>query len=398
MKRILIINNNMHLGGVQKSLVNLLHEIHERDIEITLLLFYPGGELMRDLPKDVKVITPCRALRVWGMTKYDVNPNAKEGRDLSTASARCTRAFWAGMTRLAGRKKAFRMASIFQKRLAGYDAVISFLHSGPDRMFYGGCNEFALSCTDAKKKITFLHCDFEQIQGNTETNRALYRQFEVIAACSGGCRDAFLRCMPELSDKVTVVPNCQDYEEIRQLADAKEVSLAEDCINLLTVARFGKEKGILRGIRAIGALGTDRERIQYHIIGSGAEYEAAKELIAKLHLEKTVHLLGEMRNPYGYMKAADLLFIPSVSEAAPMVIGEAASLGTPVLTTETSSAREMVEEAGYGWVCENSEEGMTGALRGLMHQTSQIEERRNYLQNLSYGNESALAAFYRLLR
>jgi len=42
MKRILIVNNNMHIGGVQKALVNLLYEIHN-DYEITLLLFYAGG-------------------------------------------------------------------------------------------------------------------------------------------------------------------------------------------------------------------------------------------------------------------------------------------------------------------------------------------------------------------
>ena len=39
----------MHIGGVQKSLVNLLGEIHSR-YDVTLLLFYPGGGLMKDIP------------------------------------------------------------------------------------------------------------------------------------------------------------------------------------------------------------------------------------------------------------------------------------------------------------------------------------------------------------
>ena len=30
MKKILIVNNNMHIGGIQKSLVNLLGEIKNR--------------------------------------------------------------------------------------------------------------------------------------------------------------------------------------------------------------------------------------------------------------------------------------------------------------------------------------------------------------------------------
>ena len=38
MKKLIIVNNNMKIGGVQKSLTNLLHSIHGR-YDITLLLF-----------------------------------------------------------------------------------------------------------------------------------------------------------------------------------------------------------------------------------------------------------------------------------------------------------------------------------------------------------------------
>ena len=54
MKRILIVNNNMHIGGVQKALLDLLNEIH-KDHDITLLLFYNGGGLMKSVPEDVRV-------------------------------------------------------------------------------------------------------------------------------------------------------------------------------------------------------------------------------------------------------------------------------------------------------------------------------------------------------
>ena len=47
MKRILIVNNNMHIGGVQKALLNLLQTLHA-DYDITLLLFYRGGALLNE--------------------------------------------------------------------------------------------------------------------------------------------------------------------------------------------------------------------------------------------------------------------------------------------------------------------------------------------------------------
>ena len=49
MKRILIVNNNMHIGGVQKALLNLLQTLHA-DYDITLLLFYRGGALLNEVP------------------------------------------------------------------------------------------------------------------------------------------------------------------------------------------------------------------------------------------------------------------------------------------------------------------------------------------------------------
>lgn len=69
-KRILIVNNNMHIGGVQKALVNLLKEIAS-EYEVTLLLFYKGGELLQDVPENVCIITACDLLRCWGMTRRD---------------------------------------------------------------------------------------------------------------------------------------------------------------------------------------------------------------------------------------------------------------------------------------------------------------------------------------
>lgn len=153
MKHILFVNNNMHIGGVQKALLNLLWEIHT-EYEITLLLFYPGGEYMASLPADVHVITASAALRFWGMSRSDaVTPQDRLGR-----------AFWAGLTHLLGRRTAFDLLRPLQRNFSGFDAAISFLHSGPTHTFYGGCNEFVLHCVQTPKKITFLHCDYARIQ------------------------------------------------------------------------------------------------------------------------------------------------------------------------------------------------------------------------------------------
>lgn len=385
-KRILIVNNNMHIGGVQKALVNLLKEIAS-EYEVTLLLFYKGGELLRDVPENVRVITACRVLRGWGATREDAG-----GLRLQLS-----RAFSAAITRAAGRKWICRILFPFQKKLRGYDVAISYLHSGNDHVFYGGCNEFVLRCTEAEKKISFLHCDYEKMHAGSRYNASIYQKFDAIAACSAGCKDAFSAVFPELKQKVQVVRNCHDYERLHHDAAQAPAALSKTSVNVVTLSRFGREKGILRGIQAAADVQRAGKRLRYFIIGNGVEYPKAAAMVKRLGLETSVTLLGEMLNPYGYLKAADVLLIPSFSEAAPMVIGEAASLGTPVLSTRTSSAEEMIVCSGYGWVCDNTQVGITEGLERLLANPEILKSHRESLEKMVFTNSEAITEFRHLI-
>ena len=76
--------------------------------------------------------------------------------------------------------------------------------------------------------------------------------------------------------------------------------------------------------------------------------------IKVLQLEDCVKLYGNKTNPYPYIKSADLFYLGSIHEAAPVVFSESRILGTPIITTKTSSAEELVGDNGI--ICENNEE------------------------------------------
>lgn len=387
MKKILIVNNNMHIGGVQKALVNLLIAIH-KDYDVTLLLFCPKGELMKYIPEDIKVISANSAYKYLGMTKYDT-----EGKIFSKIG----RSFYAGITRLFGRKMAISIMGLTQKKLSGYDMAISYLHNGSDKIFYGGCNDFVLKHIDAKQKIAFLHCDYGNCGANTKGNAKQYAKFNTIAACSKGCAEAFVACVPTLGNKVMVVKNCHDIDRIKKNALMAEVNFDTQYVNIVTVARLGREKGVLRAIKALSQLGELNKKAKYYIIGDGIERNSLLELTSQLNMKDMVKFCGELENPYGYMKGADLLLIPSYSEAAPLVVGEAASLETPILSTKTSSAEEMIEETGFGWVCENSERGISEGLRELLLTPQKIYDKKEMLKYCQCTDEQAIAQFRKLI-
>ena len=194
MKKLLIVNNNLHIGGVQKALVHLLWHIRTR-YEVTLLLFYPGGELLKELPPDIRVLTVDTAYRYLGMTGSDAQ---KRVFDM------LGRTFFAGITRLFGRKTALWLMAPGQRALTGYDVAIAYLHDAGERLFYCGCNTFVLQHVEAAKKIAFLHCDYSACGADTAANARQYARFDAIAACSQGCADSFLRANPALRERVRV--------------------------------------------------------------------------------------------------------------------------------------------------------------------------------------------------
>lgn len=386
MKKILIVNNNMHIGGVQKALVNLLRNISDK-YQITLLLFSKRGELLSEIPDTVRVITPKSPYIYFGLTR----------NDRMNLLHRIGRAFFASVARIFGRRWAIRSMSMFQNKIKGYDIAISYMHNSGDKSFYGGCNEFVLNHVDAKKKIAFIHCDYSKSGANTKTNAELYKQFDAIATCSDGCRNTFVTLLPELADKTITVRNCNDFDKIRSDAKKAFVGLSTDVVNIVTVARLGKEKSVARAVKAISRLGSVKERIKYYIIGDGVERPLVTELIKKYELENVITLCGELTNPYGYMKAADVLLIPSISEAAPLVVNESACLGTPVLSTKTSSADEMIVHTGFGWVCENTVDGIVSALTDLLAEPNVIIQKKKFLSEYVFNNDVAVLEFEYLI-
>ena len=58
MKKLLIVNNNMRVGGVQKSLYNLLWSLDYTEYEVTLLLFSKTGVYLDSLPDTLRYTFP----------------------------------------------------------------------------------------------------------------------------------------------------------------------------------------------------------------------------------------------------------------------------------------------------------------------------------------------------
>lgn len=387
-KKLLIVNNNLATGGVQRSLINLLNEI--KDIyDVTLFIFSHSGEYRNRLPAHVKVIEASPLLRVLGMSQAQTKRKGYMFYFIRSAFALYAKIF--------SNHRAIRLLVSTQVKLSGFDVAISFLHNASEKLLYGGCNEFVLRRVNAKEKMTFLHCDFLNYGGNTLKSRKVYQQFDKIATVSEGCQQSFLEAVPELASKTQCVVNCHDYRDYICKANENPVEYPEDCLNIVTVARLSPEKGILRGIEVISRLVKQGGSIRWHIVGDGILRKEIEDRVCQSDASQSIVCYGHEGNPYRYMKNADLLLLPSYHEAAPMVIDEAKCLGIPIVTTQTTSTKEMVAEGKEGFLCENSEYGLYRTLKNILDDPQGLRECKEYLSQQQYSNEKALLQFNALI-
>lgn len=365
-KSIIIVNNNLHIGGVQRSLIDFL-KANSSNFDITLCLFAKNGEFMSEIPDNVKVISVSSLFNLLGISLAE-SKNSIWNFIL--------RLFYALLFKLFGREFTMPFILKSQKKLLGsYDYAISYLHNGESKSFYGGCNEFVIHKIDANKKIAFIHCDYRNSGANTSYNNRLYESFDMIAACSLGCLRAFNEVLPSLREKVFVVKNFHDFDNIGLMSHHDPVTYEKEYVNIVVVARLSSEKAIDRAILALNYCLQRGVKARLHIVGDGILRNTLQELVYQLKIELNVFFCGFSNNPYRFLRNADLLLITSYHEAAPLVIDEARYLNIPIVSVKTTSSEDMILGTHSGFVCENN-------LKDIQELLYKVTSDRSLLTNL----------------
>lgn len=355
MKKVLVVIHNLDMGGIQKSLIEFVKAVSScEEYELSLFCCKKTATLANMIPQNVRML-PDNPYAI--LCEQSLKDCKKQGLKFFVL-----RAFFSMWSKLFSKTfPAYLLCKLIGRIGEDYDVAISYSQPIGDHAFSNLTNEIVLKCTSAKRKITFVHCDFGAYDGNTRGNRNLYKKFDRIAAVSHSVGKRFAEIMPELAERVYTVYNFCDCNEILRLADIDPVKYTKTAF--VTVARLSAEKGLLRCVALFEKLKNEGYEAEWHIIGGGVQKQALIDEIKKRKMEDSIFLEGEQLNPYRYVKNADYFLLPSFHEAAPMVFDEALTLGVPILTTKTLSAVELVKSRNIGVVCENDEDSIYGMIR-----------------------------------
>ena len=336
MKKILFLHGSLGGGGAERVLIDLLTNLDHTKYDVDLCLIINQGIMLPEVPKQVTIIP------LW--QKY-------------------TFYYKIALRMSIWFKNNMLFKRILQQKLTKkYDVEISFLEGMPLKLH-------ALMATTAKK-ITWVHCDllnFPYQASLFADNEELqsYNKMDVVAHVSNDSKMAFEKRFPTCTTRSAVVYNPIDCKKISILASAI-VLPKNKTFTIVTVGRLTMPKKIDRVIRLAARLKKEKYAVAFQIIGDGELKNELQQLTIDLNVTDCVAFLGFLKNPYPYIKNADVLLLPSGYEGFGLVVCEAMVLGVPVVSTKTAGPTEIIHNNVYGLLCNHDDTSIYLAVKQMI--------------------------------
>jgi glycosyltransferase involved in cell wall biosynthesis len=220
-----------------------------------------------------------------------------------------------------------------------------------------------------------------------------YRMSRGVIAVSEGVSQELVMMARDLKGRIHVVPTPVISEELLVLANEPidhPWFLKRDMPVLVSAGRLEPHKGFVTLLRAFARM---RERVEARllILGDGSQ---RAELLAesnRLGLGDYVQLIGFKRNPFRFMKQADLFVLASEYEGLPNVLVQALALGARIVSTDCKTGpSEILCNGKFGkLVPVGDEESLARAMEESLEQPIGRAGERYALQRYGASNATA---------
>lgn len=364
-KNILFANDVLAIGGVERSLIDVLNNLDYEQLTVDLYILHPKYDLLGQINKQVKMIyvdeKKCKlsvkyiCFYLWMKLCHILffRKAEIEIKDRLMKQYRITK------------RKLF-----FQKN---YDFAIAYKHSE--------VAEFVVDVIAASKKILFYH------QGEIldyELHKRVFKAAHRIVAVSDGVADILTESYPEIKDKITVIYNLIDSNSIRIRSKEYKAIIEQGKTTICSCGRLNPEKGFDIAIIAAKVLSDQDIDFHWYFIGDGIGREELEESIIKLGLEDKITITGMLINPLPYIAACDVYVQPSYIEAFCLSIAEAQVLMKPIVSTATLGARHLIEDGITGILTEMSGNSLGDSIIQLINKKEKMNELIGNIEKIDY--------------
>ena len=379
-KKILFVNDEMHMGGVARVLITLMKALIKENYEVDLLVLHKDGMLLKEIPDEVTVI---EGSSFFNTVDLSLDTLLKE-KNLERITSKLRLLLYM-KTGLIKKKIKEERSRILYKQ---YDVEVAAKE--------GFCTIFT-AYGNSKRKINWVLTDYSVKNYSSNHMKLVKQALSKIDLNIADSEQALIAY--ETVFKVqngVVIHNLMDLETIEKGMQEESEIKDSNLMNLISVARFHPQKSIQRLLNA-SLYATKKEL--YHnlyLIGGGEEEKELKAFVKENQMDY-VHFLGYKQNPYADMKKSDLFVLSSLYEGFATVINESLITGTPVLTTKVSGANEQIINETCGWIVDNTQEGLNEGLVYALEHPELLQKMKKELKSYHYDNEKVLKQFIEYL-
>jgi len=315
--KIFFIIHQMATGGATRVVLNLVNNLEEEKFNINLVVFSDVGELLSKVNKGVKIHNLNSSRVAFGAKRLISLLIKEKPKIIFTGITHVNLTVALAIPIM----KPFLKDTIFITREVNIPSV---------RAKY----------LKKSKKMDYLY-------------KKVISRFDIVIAQSEYMRDDIIFSYELDSTKVLVVNNPIDIEYInKELKDSREeVIFSKDRINIVAVGMLRKQKAFEKLLSIFKLLD---DKYHLHIIGEGSERVLLENKIDRLNIGNMVTLHGLKRNPYIYMKEADLVVLSSKYEGFPNVVLEANVCGKFIVANRCAGVNsEIIIDNLNGVLVEN---------------------------------------------
>jgi glycosyltransferase involved in cell wall biosynthesis len=330
-KKAVFIIRNLAYGGAQRQLITLVKALDKQKFDITVLSFYSGGLLQKDL-EDSAIPVICLQKRerwdvvgfLWCLFQHlkHIQPDVLHGY-LSESN----------------------LVTIFFKLFFPSTRIVWGIRD----------SNISLDQSDWLDRLIFqLECFLSRFADLIIVNSHAGRTYHLAHGFP--------------ADKMVVIPNGIDTERFKPDLEAglqvrTEWGIQKDTIFIGLIGRLAPMKDHPNFLRAAAFLCNERKDVSFVCVGSGSQQYAEEldELAKELGIAEKVNWVGGRSDMLAIYNALDIVCSASVyGEGFANVIGEAMACGIPCVVTDVGDSAWIVGDHGIVVPPNNSEALKTG--------------------------------------
>lgn len=386
MKKILVVVSDMKMGGVTSSAINFCNELTKRGDIVHFLNMGKQNPLAESkISKSVKQLRLDGKAVNWQLGMSDLS-GISMWRRLRLLP-------WAVIKKATNHSGKWNTI-IFKNYLIPeeYDVAIAFRQCAP-------CYYFVLKCTNAKKKIAFIHGDVEHM-GDISSFDSFFYGFDFVACVSNAVRDGFKKAYSQLDSRFVTVYNMVDVDSVLEMSQEEpERNLYRKGHIILTVSRIEESPKKIHRITEICKLLIEKGICNFHwyVVGDGPDIKKNIEYSEKMGVSQHLTFYGGTENPYPLYRHCDFTVLTSSWESYGLVVVESLILGKPVIAMRYPALTEILEDGKFGIITEQCVSDMAKKLADVLTNNAFLDELKTNCSYYKFSNDTAYDQFMALL-